>query len=71
LASLVSAMVIIRLHWQILTATIAGGAEDGSRVSSGPKTLPNWSAARHKYLVNTGQTNIKNIIYLAIKSNCY
>jgi len=48
-------MVIIRLHRQILAATIAGGAEDGSRVSSGPKTLPNWSAARHKYLVSIEQ----------------
>jgi len=42
-------------HWQILTATITGAAEDVSRVSSGAETLPKWSAARHKYLINTGQ----------------
>jgi hypothetical protein len=55
LASLVSAVVIIMPHWQILTANITGAAEDVLRVSSGAETLPKWSAARHKYLVNTGQ----------------
>jgi len=48
-------MAVIRPHWPILKATITGEVEDGSRVSSGLKILPNWSAARYKYLVNTGK----------------
>jgi hypothetical protein len=33
-------MVIIKLHLQILTVTVTGGAEDKSQVSSGAATLP-------------------------------